>query len=256
VIAYQVDGTFDDCQALAKQALCDSELLQSVPLTSANSINIARLLPQMFYYAFMTLRFPKSSAPLVSVPCGNLGNLTGGILAHLLGFKAAHYIAACNANRTFPQFLATGEFSATRSTETISNAMDVGNPSNFQRVTSLLGESSGNNSMRNILSGYSIGDDETRRAIKTVHTKYGYILDPHTAVAACALWRHLDAGLNTESPRVLVATAHPAKFSGVVQEVLGTKPEAPEPLKAVALKKETYRQISTSYQELKAALGA
>jgi threonine synthase len=254
VTAYEVDGTFDDCQALAKQALCDSELTKLNPLTSANSINIARLLPQMFYYAYTTLRFPKEGPPLFSVPSGNLGNLTGGLLAHLVGFRAARFIAACNANKTFPDFLITGEFLPQRSTETISNAMDVGNPSNFQRITELFTAASETASMHELLSGFSATDHQTGAMLKSWHSQYSYILDPHTAVGACALSNYLEHHPNAATHRVLVATAHPAKFSDVVQSTLGSAPEMPLALRDLTALPEQYTPLSNSYAELRSAL--
>lgn len=254
VTAYEVDGTFDDCQALAKQALCDSSLLQQSPLTSANSINIARLLPQMFYYAYATMRFTSETPPLFSVPSGNLGNLTGGIMAHLLGFRAARYIAACNANETFPQFLTTGAFVPHRSIETISNAMDVGNPSNFYRITELLSNKHNAPEIQNLIFGASISDAETRVAISSCYTKHNYVLDPHTAVGAVALSKYLERTPRHVGPSVVVATAHPAKFSDVVKEVLATPPQLPEALQQVLRKNEHYIELPNSYQALKNAL--
>lgn len=254
VTAYEVAGTFDDCQALAKQALCDSELLKQRPLTSANSINIARLLPQMFYYAHTTLRFSSETPPLFSVPSGNLGNLTGGIMAHLLGFQAAHFIAACNANDTFPRFLETGVFSPQRSIETISNAMDVGNPSNFHRITELLSTSRQPLQLLHLLSGVSVTDSETCRALSSLSTLYGYILDPHTAIGASALARYRALTPHCSNPEVLVATAHPAKFCDVVQGVLELPPPIPESLQALLNKSEQFVELPNAYPELMKAL--
>jgi threonine synthase len=250
VVAYEVDGTFDDCQALVKQALCDPALLQSTPLTSANSINIARLLPQMFYYAFSTLCFAPEDRPIFSVPSGNLGNLTGGIIAHLLGFHVARLIAACNSNATFPRFVTTGAFTPERSLETISNAMDVGNPSNFFRIAALLSERHKAPVLQDLVSGYSISDTETQGAIKKFYSQYGYILDPHTAVGACALENYRALQPNTH-PAIIVGTAHPAKFSSVVQQVLNLSPQVPESLQVVLAKPEQSVKLANSYAELK-----
>lgn len=257
VTAYEVAGTFDDCQALAKQALRDTELLQRVPLTSANSINIARLLPQMFYYAYATLRFPAATPPLFCIPSGNLGNLTGCALAHLTGFHVSHIIAACNANKTFPQFLASGLFTPIPSIETVSNAMDVGDPSNFDRITKLLpDEGLPGFKLPDCISAYSINDDETRRAIRSYFDEYSYMLDPHTAVGACALLHHAWRTSSAQVAHVLVATAHPAKFSRVVNEVLGQQPELPKPLAQVLCKVEHPVSLSNCYAELRDALGS
>jgi threonine synthase len=262
VTAYEVDGTFDDCQALAKQALCDSELTRRYPLTSANSINIARLLPQMFYYAYTTLRFPKDSPPLFSIPSGNLGNLTGGLLAHLVGFRAAHFVAACNANKTFPEFLVTGEFLPQRSTETISNAMDVGNPSNFQRISDLFGDQKDRGYFHTLLSGYSASDQETAKMLRKFHAEYGYILDPHTAVGACALVDYVKKHSNIAPQRVIVATAHPAKFAQVVHQALGWSSvnaesrsiDVPQQLRELETKAERVIALDNSYAALQGVL--
>ncbi len=265
VTAYEVDGTFDDCQALAKQALCDNKLIKLHPLTSANSINIARLLPQMFYYAHTTLAFAKDTPPLFSIPSGNLGNLTGGLLAHLVGFQAAHFIAACNANRTFPDFLLTGEFKPQRSTETISNAMDVGNPSNFQRITELFTNFTKTQQMQDLLLGFCATDQQTEELIRSWHQRYGYILDPHTAVGACALKHYTERDPHLAAHRVLVATAHPAKFAQVVLRGLRW-PTAPDtgsisidmPAQLLELEKRPERLISlkNSYSQLASALAS
>jgi threonine synthase len=254
VTAYEVDGTFDDCQALAKQALRDTELTRHLPLTSANSINIARLLPQMFYYAYAILRFAKESPPLFSVPSGNLGNLTGGLLAHAVGFRAAHYIAACNANKTFSDFLDTGAFLPKRSLETISNAMDVGNPSNFERITELFTTSPNIPSMRELLSGFSATDEQTRKALHSSHSRYRYVFDPHTAVAACSISNYLTQHPNTTAHRVIVATAHPAKFAHVVQETLGHPPDMPPVLSDLEALPEHCIPLANSYSDLRSAL--
>lgn len=254
VTAYEVDGTFDDCQALVKAALCDQKLASEHPLTSANSINIARLLPQMFYYAYATLRFSADLPPLFSVPSGNLGNLTAGIMAHCIGCPAARFIAACNANETFPRFLTTGSFAPHRSIETLSNAMDVGNPSNFYRITELLSQPHSIIAVRELLSGYSITDQETLDTIASFYRSYGYTLDPHTAVGACALSHYRATHPNHAHPAVLVATAHPAKFPDVVQSALGHAPEVPPPLQSVLTKAEERVPLPNEYSALVDAL--
>lgn len=254
VTAYQVDGSFDDCQALAKQALCDTQLLARTPLTSANSINIARLLPQMFYYAYASLQFPTNTPPLFSIPSGNLGNLTGALLAHILGFTCSHVVAACNANKTFPEFLTTGSFSPLPSIETISNAMDVGNPSNFYRIVELLKQHSDSVTIQTLLSASSITDEETRLGMQSLYSSHQYILDPHTAVALCALQNYRQLRGDDPGPQVLVATAHPAKFSDTVKESLGFHPAVPDSLQSMATKHEQYTEIGNSYAEFQSAL--
>jgi threonine synthase len=254
VTAYEVAGSFDDCQALVKRALQDKQLLATRSLTSANSINIARLLPQMFYYAFASLQFPAHTPPVFIVPSGNLGNLTGALMAHLCGFSATQLIAACNANSTFPDYLRTGTFSPLPSKETISNAMDVGAPSNFYRINALLGASDESQILSPAslatrgITGYSISDEETRRAMRDYHRLYGYCLDPHTAVGAAALQHH-SASNKVTAPRVLVATAHPAKFSATVEDTLGYRPTPPPQLATVLAKPEQITPLANNYAD-------
>jgi threonine synthase len=254
VTACEIDGTFDDCQAIVKRALSDQALTNAQALTSANSINIARLMPQMFYYAFTTLRFPHDSPPTYIVPSGNLGNITAALMAHLCGFTTKHLVAACNANATFPDFLRSGVFSARPSLATISNAMDVGAPSNFFRINSLLGSRlesttiSPRSGPAAIFSGYSINDTDTYAVMREYHSRYGYCLDPHTAVGAVALMRHRDSG-ESHPPFVIAATAHPAKFSSVVQQALGTSPELPAQLANLLDKPEHRIALSRQYED-------
>ncbi len=247
VTAFEVDGTFDDCQALVKRALRDDKLLAATALTSANSINISRLLPQMFYYAHAVLQLADMGTPIFSVPSGNLGNLTGGLLAHTCGFTAHHFIAACNANASFPQFMASGAFTPHKSCETISNAMDVGNPSNFYRILSLF--HSRHEAMSPLLSSLSVSDQETRTAMRDYYKRFGYILDPHTAVGAYALDRYR-AAHQTEAPGVILSTAAPAKFGATVSETLGVAPAIPSQLQKTLDKEEHFVPLTNSYAEL------
>ena len=247
VTAFEVDGTFDDCQALVKQGLRDERLLAATALTSANSINIARLLPQMFYYAYAALQLCSEDPPIFSVPSGNLGNLTGGLLAHACGFSAHHFIAACNSNATFPEFIRTGSFTPTPSRETISNAMDVGNPSNFYRILAMRCPQGG--VQDDLISSYSISDSETRSVMREYYEQFGYVLDPHTAVGACAL-KHYRSQHNTIAPAIVVSTAHPAKFSATVHEVLGVEPEIPTQLMESMHKAESFIPLPLSYEAL------
>jgi len=243
VTAFEVDGTFDDCQALVKRALRDGVILQKTALTSANSINIARLLPQMLYYAHALTTTER--APIVVVPSGNLGNLTGGLLAHRCGFEARHWIAACNANRVFPDFLSSGNFSPTSSTETISNAMDVGNPSNFSRITALYGDVP----PKELLSGYSVSDDATFVEIARTYSETGYILDPHTAVGVQALRTHR-ARYSEPVPAIIVSTAHPAKFASVVSKAIDRSPPTPPQLALALSKTERVESMPNVYGAL------
>lgn len=252
ITALEVDGTFDDCQALVKRALRDETLLQKTALTSANSINIARLLPQMFYYAYTSARLSPDLPPIFSVPSGNLGNLTGGLFAHLVGFSASHFIAACNANRAFPDFLTSSEYRAAASKETISNAMDVGDPSNFHRIASIFGAD--RELLQRTISGFSVSDDATSRMIHSYHTTYRYILDPHTAVGACALESYRRTSPARQGPGVILATAHPAKFSSTVAAAIHIEPEIPTQLRESLEKPEFAVQTPNSYEALTAEL--
>jgi len=251
VTAYEVDGTFDDCQALVKQALADKELTSQHSLTSANSINIARLLPQMFYYVYAALKLTSVGSPIFSVPSGNLGNLTGGIIGHLMGMPASHFIAACNINAPFPEYLRSGSYLPHPSHETLSNAMDVGSPSNYVRLISLYGSELGE--MRATISGDRITDEETVSTISQTFQETGYVLDPHTAVGALALERYRHLSRSTH-PGVVLATAHPAKFGATVFKAIGRDPELPPQL-AEALNKEGAKiPLSNSYRELQRLL--
>lgn len=262
VTAFEVDGSFDDCQSLVKQALQDSSAKRHRSYTSANSINIARLLPQMFYYAYATLQLPPETPPTFIVPSGNLGNITGAILAHMSGFASSHCIAACNANSTLPDFLATGVFQPRPSQETISNAMDVGVPSNFFRIHSLMGASFEDNLIpptapqMQLLSAYAISDEATRDAMKLYHSRYRYILDPHTAVGAAALDRFRVTHHGRSGPFVLAATAHPAKFSNVVEDTLHLHPELPPQLARVLSLPEQSIPLAANYSALAKQLAA
>ena len=206
VRTFAVEGTFDDCQAMVKSLLKSPGGLR---LSAANSINVGRLLPQMLYY-FWAFARKKWHLPIICVPCGNLGNLTAGVLAHLSGLPIRQFLAAHNANDGFPRFLAQTGGGFGDSVRTLSNAMDVGHPSNFERLQWLLGDAA----MREIIFGRSVNDATTLESMRRVHQAYGYVADPHTAVALEAV-RRLDA------PVLVLATAHPAKFADTVQRALG-----------------------------------
>jgi threonine synthase len=255
ITAFEVDGSFDDCQSLAKQALQDPALRRERTYTSANSINIARLLPQMFYYAFATLQFPSQTPPVFVVPSGNLGNITGAIMSHMCGFTMSHGIAACNANSTLPDFLSSGIYRARASQETISNAMDVGAPSNFFRINALMGSAkescivSPDAPEMRLLSAYSISDDVTRETMKLYHSKHQYVLDPHTAVGAAALKIFQRTHPEHKGPFIIAATAHPAKFAETVEGSIHTRPDLPPQLARLVGKPEHSIPISANYSE-------
>jgi threonine synthase len=216
ITAVSVRGTFDDCQRLVKQAFADDELRRHVWLTPANSINLGRLLPQVFYY-FVLAQLPRP--PIVAVPSGNFGNLTAGMIAHRLGLPIERFVAATNVNDAVPVFLRTGHYEPRPSIRTVANAMDVGAPSNFERITALYGNDL--EALRRDLTGLSYDDAQIVRAIGDVHTRHGYLLDPHGAVG----WLAIDEVLATAGPDaigVFLATAHPAKFRETVEPATGT----------------------------------
>lgn len=226
VTAVAVDGSFDDCQRLAKAAFSDEELRVRHGLTSANSINVGRLIPQAFYYIHAVAALGwREPGPSFVVPSGNLGNLTGGLLARRLGMPAARFLAASNRNHVFPDFLASGTYEPRPSVATISNAMDVGDPSNFERIRSLYSDDP--TGLTADVAGAWCSDDETRACIAETHRRTGYVLDPHTAVAYRALqeWEE-----RPEGPAVVLATAHPAKFPEVVEAAIERAVEVPESL--------------------------
>jgi len=227
VAAFAVEGTFDDCQRLAKGALADRDLRARLVLVSANSINVGRLLPQTFYYAHAAAALPPGPPPLFSVPSGNFGNLTAGLIAERLGLRCAGFAAATNLNDAVPRYLETGRYEPRPSQRTLSNAMDVGNPSNFERLLALFGGDL--EAMRRRVKGSRHDDGETRAAIREAFERFGYVLDPHSAVGYLALKAAL-AGAGGRG--ILLATAHPAKFREQVGPVIGREVPLPERLAA------------------------
>ncbi|HSP05862.1 MAG TPA: threonine synthase [Acidobacteriota bacterium] len=252
ITALKVGGNFDDCQRLVKEAFQDSELRSRLRLTSANSINIARLIPQSFYYFYAWSRLESVKRPIViSVPSGNFGNLTAGLIAKRMGLPVYRFVAATNRNNVVPEYLSTGTFRPRPSIETISNAMDVGNPGNFARLQELYARNVV--SMRTDLDACSFTDDQTRSAIADVYRTTGYILDPHGAVAYLGarefLRRHGDG-----FEAAFLETAHPAKFLDVVESVLGIRPALPERLLACLSKPVLSVPMSNHFEDLKAWL--
>lgn len=236
IYALEVKGTFDDCQKLVKQAFLDEELRMAMTLASANSINIARLLPQSFYHVYYAAKIKQDDTPLVvSVPSGNYGNLTAGIIAKRMGAPIDRFVAATNKNNIIPEYLRTGILRPRASAATISNAMDVGNPSNFARMRELYGNDVAQ--MRHEIYGASFSDTKTRGAIASVFKKYNYIMDPHGAVAYLGLeefMRH-----HKGYAGIFVETAHPAKFAEEVEKVVRRPVLIPNQLKSY-LKKEKH----------------
>ncbi len=227
ITALEIEGTFDDCQALVKQAFLDKELTSKLFLTSANSINISRLVPQAFYYvrAYQQL-IDKSKKTVFVVPSGNFGNLTAGILAQKIGLPVDRFVAATNANAVVPEYLETGNYKPRTSVPTISNAMDVGNPSNFARMNDLMPNLA---DMKENIVGYAFTDSETRQAMIEVKQKFGYVIDPHGAVGYLA-WKHYQKTLTEPANGIILETAHPSKFVETVEETLGEKITIPAKL--------------------------
>ena len=219
-----VDGTFDDCQRLVKAAF--QRPPESVRLSSANSINIGRLLPQMTYYAWAIRQREIGAPPVVVVPSGNLGNVTAGVLMQRSGLPIRRFVAAHNANDRFPRFLNGGPSPEGASVRTLSNAMDVGTPSNAERLTHLLG-----NALATHVSGDSVDDATTLTTMRTVYEQTGYVADPHTAVGLTAAQRLRQRG--ETSPLIVLSTAHPAKFPEAVEQAIGETPESPARLAAL-----------------------
>ncbi|HTN08964.1 threonine synthase [Agriterribacter sp.] len=228
--ALEVNGTFDDCQRMVKQAFSDESLTQKKMLTSANSINVARWLPQQFYYFFAYKQWSeKENPPVFSVPSGNFGNICAGLLAHISGLPATHFIAACNANDVVPRYLHSGKYEVKEALPTLSNAMDVGDPSNFVRVLQLFGNNFIN--LKKILSGYTVTDAETKDTIKKVWEETGYLTDPHGAVGYLGLQRYL--AQHPHQKGIFLETAHPVKFYDVVEPVTGEKVPVPPSIESI-----------------------
>lgn len=225
VRAYAVAGSFDDCHRLTREAFGDAALTQRARLTSANSVNIGRLLPQMVYYFHAVAQIGLGHGALVvCTPSGNFGNLTAGLMARRAGLPIARFVAATNANDVVPQYLETGLFSPRPSVRTIANAMDVGHPSNFERMLWLYKNDL--EAMRRDIIGSRHEDDDVKATIRRVYDERGYLMDPHSAIGYLGLKPHLSPG----QTGVFLATAHPAKFREIVEPVLGTTIETPGPL--------------------------
>lgn len=248
VTTLELHGNFDDCQALAKQALADSELQSKVHLTSANSINVARWLPQQFYY-FFALKQWQGDPPVISVPSGNFGNLASGILAHIAGLPVKKFIAACNANDVVTRFLETQNYEPHESVATLSNAMDVGAPSNFVRILEIFGNKFVD--LKEKLESVSISDEVTAQTMLDVYKETGYILDPHGAVGYRALADHLDT--NTDTRGFFLETAHPVKFDSV-REIIGTFGATPLSVDELYTKTKVSTEMGNDYDALREVL--
>jgi threonine synthase len=248
VHALEINGTFDDCQQMVKQAFSDKALNEKLFLTSANSINVARWLPQQFYYLFAWKQWnDKSNPPVISVPSGNFGNICAGILAHISGLPVKHFIAACNANKVVPDFLQTEKYQPKKAVTTISNAMDVGNPSNFVRILELFNNEFAD--LKKVLSSDSTSDEDTRKTMKEVFEKENYLLDPHGAVAYSALENYLKQ--HPEEKGYILETAHPVKFYDVVEPVIDQKIVLPESVRSIMNKEKNSTIMEPDFQKLK-----
>lgn len=247
ITALEVSGNFDDCQRLVKQAFPDQELMSRRTLTSANSINVARWLPQQLYYLFALQQWAPAAPPVIAVPSGNFGNLCAGLLAHASGLPVGHFIAACNVNDAGAEYLRTAVFTPKTAVPTLSNAMDVGHPSNFVRILELFEHEHA--TISQLLSGYTVSDADTSATIRRVEATRGYLLDPHGAVAFFALEDYLK-----EYPAAagfLLATAHPVKFPEVVEPLIGRKIELPAALRYLLEKPKQSVPLAPSYEALR-----
>jgi threonine synthase len=251
VYALEVKGDFDDCQRMVKHAFIDPDLKEKLTLTSANSINISRLIPQSFYYAWATLQLKELygfNEPVFSVPSGNYGNLTAGILAKRMGFPIGHFIAASNANDSVTRYLDEGRYDPRPTITTCSTAMDVGNPSNFARLKYFYGND--HVSMGKDITGIAVTDEETLSTIKSVYERFEYTMDPHTAVAFRALEKYRSSeSRHAKNAGIVLSTAHPAKFLEVLQNALHKEIEIPTRLLEVLEKKKMATMISSEYSE-------
>ena len=247
ITALEVDGVFDDCQDMVKTAFLDEDITKHKQLTSANSINVARWLPQMFYYFIAYRALKKINRPLVvSVPSGNFGNICAGLMAREIGLPIDHFIASTNINDVVPDFLSSGVYTPKKSSPTISNAMDVGDPSNFIRILKIFGDDF--ESLKEIFSGYRFTDDETREALKEIRKISGYVADPHGAVGYLGLKEYLKD--HPEKYGIFLETAHPVKFLDTVEDTLNIKVDIPERLKETLSKTKESIEIQ-DYQGLK-----
>lgn len=247
--ALEVDGTFDDCQRLVKQAFADESLKKDFFLTSANSINVARWLPQQFYYIEAYKQWKSEEAPVVCVPSGNFGNIAAGMMAWKSGLPIKHFIAACNANDVVPRYFQTQNYQPMKAYATVSNAMDVGDPSNFVRMVKIF-----NNDfdlLNTMVSSVSISDEQTKDVLGKVYREHHYLLDPHGAVAYAALEEYMKAHYGSG---YILETAHPVKFDATVKEVIGKEVALPESLADLMQQPKSSIEIAPEYGAMCEAL--
>ena len=252
ITAIEVSGTFDDCQALVKNAFMDKALNEQMKLTSANSINVARFLPQMFYYFYAYAQLAKSgkdvSNVVVAVPSGNFGNICSALIGKAMGLPIKRFIAANNRNDVFYQYLQTGKYEPRKSVQTIANAMDVGDPSNFARVLDLYRQS--HEAICGDISGCTYNDEQIAETMKVTCSRTGYVLDPHGAVA----YRALEECLAENETGIFLETAHPAKFRDTVERIIGAEISLPDKLRAFMQGTKQTVKIGADYEELRACL--
>ena len=253
ITALEVDGDFDDCQDMVKNVFVDSQINSEIDITSANSINIGRWLPQVFYYFFAYKELVKNKIKnkkiVFSVPSGNFGNICAGLLSKIMGLPINHFVSSTNINNVVPTFLKTGQYIPKKTIKTISNAMDVGNPSNFIRIQNLYNNDF--NKLKKSMSGYYFSDSETSNVISNVYKKYNYVLDPHGAVGYLGLKKFLSVNENYFG--VFLETAHPIKFKEIVEKKIKDKISVPNQIKDILNKRKIKTPIS-NYTELKSFL--
>ncbi|MDA8692595.1 threonine synthase [Saprospiraceae bacterium] len=253
--AIEVNGVFDDCQALVKEAFLDDHLKEKYTFSSANSINIARLIPQSFYYFEGYKQVQDKAEKIVfSIPSGNFGNLTAGLLAYQMGLPVSKFLAATNINDTVPSYLSSGKYEAKASVQTISNAMDVGAPSNFTRMQHLFGDDSSTwNNMKKLIKGYTYNDMQTKKTMKSILKKYNYIADPHGAIGYQACVDYL-SNTTEDVHAVYLETAHPGKFGDVVEDTLGNPLILPKSLSKFLTEEKVAYNCDKEYTSFKKLL--
>ena len=247
IIAFEVNGDFDDCQKMVKDAFNDLEIKSKITLTSANSINIARWLPQMFYYFLAIKKMDNENDNIFSVPSGNFGNICAGILSKEIGLNIKLFLASTNINKTVPKYLESGIYSPEKTKPTISNAMDVSDPSNFVRIQKIFNNDI--QKIKKIIKAYSFNDNQTREAIKDVYNRNNYLMDPHSAIGYLGIKSYL-SNHSTNSSGIFLSTAHPIKFKEQVEKSIGKEIPMPSRLKGIMGKSKRSIEIN-SYNDLK-----
>ena len=247
IIAFEVNGDFDDCQKMVKDAFNDLEIKNKITLTSANSINIARWLPQMFYYFLAIKKMDNENDNIFSVPSGNFGNICAGILSKEIGLNIKLFLASTNINKTVPEYLESGIYSPEKTKPTISNAMDVSDPSNFVRIQKIYNNDI--QKIKKIIKAYSFNDNQTREAIKDVYNRNNYLMDPHSAIGYLGIKSYLSNN-STNSSGIFLSTAHPIKFKEQVEKSIGKEIPMPSRLKGIMGKSKRSIEIN-SYNDLK-----